>query len=102
MTALKPCPFCGADASQHYDFVSCSTNCVATECSTIDCAVSAWNTRPPLATEEELQALRDASGDLTDEADRLWRMPLQAMGVETLRSRAAILSALERRLRGVE
>lgn len=117
MTALKPCPFCksadgvdlagtGVDYATSPNFYASCMGCGMNGplgFSEAD-AVARWNalTHPPLATDVELEALLDASGDLTDEAERLRRMPLRAMGVETLRSRAAVLSALERRLRGVE
>ena len=134
MTALKPCPFCRKDryaqpcgTGEDYDsspdfFVGCSF-CGAngplqpTEAN----AVRLWNTRPPLASDEELRVLQCAVDDAYAEArryaeaHRYWSdccltgspPPVSArvhaaLATISAQRRSATLSALERRLRGVE
>lgn len=102
--AIKPCPFCGevedaqpCGTGDEYDtspqfFVACMCGASAIPCDTEDEAVRAWNNRAPLATDEELRVLQDVVIREAEDAARI--------GVYS--SRAATLSALERRLRGVE
>lgn len=58
---LKPCPFCGGEAelrsANFYHWGECK-QCDATGCDTVSpaTACTAWNTRHPAPTEEQVEA----------------------------------------------
>lgn len=116
MTALKPCPFCGAvdgvdlgvdgydyEASPDY-FAHCG-GCGMNGPLDGDEAEAAarWDALPrhPLATDEELRVLQLAVLCAYSEA-RMGEDWSGALGAISDQRIAAVLSALERRLRGVD
>ncbi len=69
--ALKPCPFCGAEAHQHYDFVSCSSCGISTATSTAERSAAEWNLRAALAADKVLEDGRVRVADVLAVDNRL-------------------------------